>query len=140
VTWPVKIDALACGVRENTTLSQRIRHEYRIKNTTGYSLHALIDFVDPLDVITHLLVGSEGTLGFISEITYHTVANPSFRAIGLILFNDIHAACDAAYRLSKSSVAAVELMDRQSLRSIENKPGIPFLCRGDGHQIGHSDE
>lgn len=124
-----KIDALARRVKANSALSQRIRYKYRIKNTTGYSLHALIDFHDPLDVIAHLLVGSEGTLGFISEITYNTVPDPPFHATSLALFPDIHAACDAAFRLSKSPVAAVELMDRQSLRSVENKPGIPEYFR-----------
>ena len=45
-----------------------------MKNTTGYSLNALVDFDDPIDVLAHLMIGSEGTLGFISEITYRTVA------------------------------------------------------------------
>ncbi|HSS96660.1 MAG TPA: FAD-binding oxidoreductase [Terriglobales bacterium] len=129
-----KVDALAKRVKANSSLSQRIRHKYRIKNTTGYSLHALIDFDDPLDIIAHLLIGSEGTLGFFSEITYNTVPDPPLHATGLILFPDVHAACDASYRLGQSPVAAVELMDRQSLRSIENKPGIPphFRTLADG--------
>jgi len=124
-----KVDALARRVKANVGLRQRIRHKYRIKNTTGYSLHALIDFDDPLDVIAHLLVGSEGTLGFFSEITYNTVADPPFHATALVLFPDIYAACDASYRLSQTPVAAVELMDRQSLRSVEEKPGIPEYFR-----------
>ena len=129
-----KVAALAKRVKANPSLSQRIRHKYRIKNTTGYSLHALIDFDDPLDIIAHLLIGSEGTLGFFSEITYNTVPDPPFHTTGLILFPDVHAACEASYRLGQSPVAAVELMDRQSLRSIENKPGIPphFRTLADG--------
>jgi D-lactate dehydrogenase len=124
-----KIDALAKATKANPVLSKRIRSKYRIKNTTGYSLHALIDFDDPVEVIAHLLIGSEGTLGFISEITYNTVADPPFRATSLVLFADIHSACNTSHRLSKSPVAAVELMDRQSLRAVENKPGIPAYFR-----------
>ena len=36
-----KIDSLARRVKQSTTLCRRIRHKYRIKNTTGYSLQAL---------------------------------------------------------------------------------------------------
>ena len=66
---------------------QRIRHKYRIKNTTGYSLNALIDFDDPVDILAHLMIGSEGTLGFISEITYRTVPDHAHKATALILFD-----------------------------------------------------
>jgi D-lactate dehydrogenase len=130
-----KIGALAKATKANAVLSQRIRSKYRIKNTTGYSLHALIDFDDPLDVMAHLFIGSEGTLGFISEITYNTVADPPFHATSLALFADIHSACDTSHRLSKSPVAAVELMDRQSLRSVENKTGIPAYFRTLGKNV-----
>ena len=44
-----------------------------IKNTTGYSLNALVDFPDPIDILEHLMIGSEGTLGFITAITYRSV-------------------------------------------------------------------
>src|SRR5699024_1007030 len=59
-------------VTSNPTLSERIRHKYRLKNTTGYSLNALLDFTDPFDILAHLMIGSEGTLGFINDISYHT--------------------------------------------------------------------
>jgi len=124
-----KVADLAQRVKSNAALSARIRHKYRIKNTTGYSLHALIDFDDPLDIIAHLMIGSEGTLGFISEITYRTVPDPPCHSTTLVLFPDIRAACRAASDLATTQVMAVELMDRYSLRSIETKPGIPELFR-----------
>lgn len=124
-----KIDKLARRVKSNAALVKRIRHKYRIKNTTGYSIHALIDFDDPLEVIAHLMIGSEGTLGFISEITYRTVPDPPYHGTALILFSDIRAACRATSDLARMQVAAVEIMDRYSLGSIKDKPGIPESLR-----------
>jgi D-lactate dehydrogenase len=41
---------LSNEVKSNTALVSRIRQKYKIKNTTGYSLNALVDFTDPFDV------------------------------------------------------------------------------------------
>ena len=56
---------LAARVRADDALASRIRSKYKIKNTTGYSLNALVDYTDPVDILAHLMIGSEGTLGFI---------------------------------------------------------------------------
>ncbi len=66
-----------------------------MKNTTGYSINALIDFSDPFDIIEHLMIGSEGTLGFIAEICLRTVTEYPFRASSLMVFPDIEKACKA---------------------------------------------
>jgi D-lactate dehydrogenase len=120
-----EIGALARAVRDDAVLAARIRHKFRMKNTTGYSLNALVDFADPLDVLAHLMIGSEGTLGFISEITYRTVPEHSHKASALILFDELHAACEAVTRLKAAPVDAVELADRAALRSVAGKPGMP---------------
>ena len=44
-------------------LTHLIHHKYKIKNTTGYGLNSLVDFEDIIDIINHLFIGSEGTLG-----------------------------------------------------------------------------
>ena len=119
------VDALGKEVRANTALAERIRRKYKIKNTTGFSLNALVDFEDPFDILLHLLIGSEGTLGFISEITYQTVVEHPCKASALMIFPQIENAATAAAILRDQPVAAVELMDRASLRSVENKVGMP---------------
>jgi D-lactate dehydrogenase len=119
------LDALARAARDDERLASRIRHKFRMKNTTGYSLNALVDFTDPIDVLSHLLIGSEGTLGFISEITYRTVPEYSAKASALILFDQLETACQAVTRLKSAPVDAVELADRAALRSVEGKPGLP---------------
>jgi len=124
------LDSLARDTRDNKPLASRISEKFKIKNTTGYSLNALVDFEDPFEVLQHLMIGSEGTLGFISEITLHTVEEHRHKASALILFPDIHTACRAVAVLKKAPVAAVELMDRAALRSVETKPGMPDFLVG----------
>lgn len=123
------LSALRDKVVENKPLAALIRKKFKIKNTTGYSLNALVDFKDPFQILQHLLVGSEGTLGFISEVTYRTVVEHPHKASALMLFPDIRSACEATQILKKQPVAAVELMDRAALRSVEDKPGMPEILR-----------
>ncbi|RVU84630.1 FAD-binding oxidoreductase [Leucothrix sargassi] len=119
------LSGLAHQVQTNAELQEKIRHKFRLKNTTGYSLNALVDFSDPIEILEHLMIGSEGTLGFISEITYNTVPDYANKATALVLFPDIEAACLAVSALKSEPVDAVELMDRAGLRSVEDKPGMP---------------
>ncbi len=120
---------LAAATRADEVLAARIRHKYKIKNTTGYSLNALLDFEDPIDILTHLMIGSEGTLGFISRMTYKTVAEDPFKASALVFFQNIENACQAVIHLKQEPVSAVELLDRPALRSVQDKPGLPQTIR-----------
>ena len=118
---------LGRATRGDSTLAARIRHKFRLKNTTGYSLNALVEFSDPIDILAHLMIGSEGTLGFISEITFATVEEHTDKASALILFDRLETACGAVTLLKHAPVAAVELLDRASLRAVQGKPGMPAL-------------
>ncbi|KPA91568.1 FAD/FMN-dependent dehydrogenase [Pseudomonas asplenii] len=124
-----QLATLARETRANSELATKIRHKYRLKNTTGLSLNALVDFDEPLDILSHLLVGSEGTLGFISAVTYDTVVDHPHKASALIVFPDVETCCTAVTVLKRQPVSAVELLDRRSLRSVQDKPGMPAFVR-----------
>jgi len=124
-----RLTTLGRETRANAELAARIRHKYRLKNTTGLSLNALVDFDEPVDILSHLLVGSEGTLGFISAVTYDTVIDHPNKASALIVFPDVETCCNAVTVLKSQAVSAVELLDRRSLRSVQDKPGMPAFVQ-----------
>ncbi len=127
--WRGLID-LKRQLEANTVLASRIRAKYRMKNTTGYSLNAFLDYSTPAEIFSHLLIGAEGTLAFIAEAVLETVPDLPVKYTGLLLFPDLHAACAAIAPLRNAGAAALELMDRASLRSVEDKPGIPSEIKG----------
>lgn len=122
---------LAAEVQADPELSARIHRKFAIKNTTGYSLNALVDFTDPFAILAHLLIGSEGTLGFIAALTLTTVPEPPHSASGLLFFPDMATACRAVQALGETPVAAAELMDRAALRAVTPQPGLPEDLRRD---------
>jgi len=110
-------------------LTERVRNRYKMKNTDGYSLNALLDFDNPIDILTHLMIGSEGTLGFIAEAVLNTLPDYPRRYTGQLYFKNIHAAARAIAPLRDSGARAAEIMERAALRSIENLPGAPGVLR-----------
>ncbi|MBK9064387.1 MAG: FAD-binding oxidoreductase [Acidobacteria bacterium] len=120
---------LRARVVSDAALAARIRAKYRTKNTTGYALNAFLDFERPVDVFARLLVGSEGTLAFLSEAVLATVPDLPVKVTGLLLFPDLHAACAAIVPLNAAGAKALEVMDRAALRSVENEPGVPAALR-----------
>ncbi len=123
---------LSQNVKKNKKLHDKILRKFKIKNTCGYALNALVDFNDPIDMISHLMIGSEGTLGFIKDITYKTVPEYSNKASSLMIFKNIEDACDAVIKLKtkcRKNVNAAEIMDRTALKSVENKDGMPNFLK-----------
>ena len=120
-----RLAALRERVLADEVLHQRINRKFKIKNTTGYSLNALVDYQDPFEIMSHLMIGSEGTLGFISEVVYRTVVEHRHKASGLLFYPDVATACRAIPILRRLPVAAAELIDRAGLASVAGKPGMP---------------
>ena len=124
------IAAIAAEIKADPELEARIRRKYKIKNTTGYSLNAFVDYSDPIDIVKHLVIGSEGTLAFISDVTYNTVVDHRHKALAMITYTDIAHACEAVQILKRQNkVSAVELIDRAGVRSVDQAPGIPAFLK-----------
>ncbi|MBO6222657.1 MAG: FAD-binding oxidoreductase [Bacteroidales bacterium] len=123
------LENIAKRIAADPVLKERIERKYKIKNTTGYSLNAFVDYSDGIDIIKHLIIGSEGTLAFISNITYRTVDNLKFKGLALVIFPTIREACSAVQVLKEMPVSAVELIDRASIRSVENADGVPQFLK-----------
>jgi D-lactate dehydrogenase len=116
-------------IESNPALYHRIRDKYRMKNTTGYSLNAFVDFERPVDIFEHVLIGSEGTLAFIAEAVLNTVPDLPVKYTGLLLFSTLHDAAAAIVPLRDAGAVALEIMDRASLRSVEDQAGSPPSLR-----------
>ncbi len=86
-------------------------------NRSGYGLHDILEGVltrNELD-LAKLLVGSEGTLGLVTEATVSTVPLPLHRGCVLLLFESLDKAAHAALDLAPFEPAACDLMDRRHL-------------------------
>ncbi|QIZ76698.1 FAD-binding and (Fe-S)-binding domain-containing protein [Ferrimonas lipolytica] len=119
------IAELTAKTQANVELSKRIKQKFEIKNTTGYSLNALIDYNDPFDVLNHLVVGSEGTFAFVEEVTYRTVEEARYKASAMAVFYNMVDAANAIPPLKIPAVAAAELLDWASIKAITGKKGMP---------------
>lgn len=124
-----EIKKLRQEIFNNPELITRIRKKYKQKNTVGYCLNAFVDFERPLDILTHVIIGGEGTLAFIAEAVMHTVPDLPCKMTGMLYFENAEVACSTIPELIKTGAAALEFMDRASLRSVENMPGVPAVLK-----------
>ncbi len=111
------------------TLAAKIRRRYQMKNNNGYLLNAFLDFDTPLDILIHLLIGSEGTLGFIAEAVLHTLPDYPRRHTGQLYFRNLQDAASAILPIKESGARAAEIMDRAALRAVQGYPDVPPILR-----------
>lgn len=115
-----KIDDLRLQVRKNKNLSELIRKKYQIKNVTGLTILPFVEFDDPFDIIAHLMVGSEGTLAFLSSVTMRTADLLPCSASALLLFPTTQSACEAVTEMKQTQMlSAAEFFDRKAMRTVE---------------------
>lgn len=122
-----RIWELRNAIRANTQLVERIRYKYSIKNVTGLNLLPFILYDDPFDIITHLMVGSEGTLAFLAEVTMKTEYDYPCKASAMLYFKSIKEACRAVVAMKSLThdtgewiVKGAELLDWKSLASVND--------------------
>ena len=112
------LERLRDEVLADEQLVELIRHKYSIKNVTGLNLLPLITFYDPIDIILHLMVGSEGTLGFLSEAIMRTLKIAPLQANAMVYFRDMAEAARAVISMRSLGVSAAEMLDKRSLASV----------------------
>ena len=125
-------DMLDLGEREAAEIAEKFPKVQR--RVGGYNLDALVPRNTPNN-LAHLLVGSEGTLAFTTQV--HLKLWPIIRnkVLGVCHFGSFYEAMDAAQHLVKLGPIAVELVDRTMLalgRDIAMfEPIIGAAVRGD---------
>jgi D-lactate dehydrogenase len=113
-------------IRGDENLATRIRKKFQIKNTTGYRLCAFLDEDEPVQIFRRLLIGSEGTLGFIAEVVFETVPLPAKTTVSWLHFDGIDSATEPVPALVDAGATAVELMVAPALMvAAQNIAGAP---------------
>jgi D-lactate dehydrogenase len=144
-----KIEALRDKVRADKELSERISKKYSIKNVTGLNLRPLIAYDDPFDIIAHSMVGSEGTLAFLSEVTMKTLHDYKFKASAMVYFLTMKESCEAVVAMKKLKaddddlkmsaenlmVKSAEMLDYKSLSSVDDPVYLQYQKDVDAGKI-----
>jgi len=117
-------------VRGNAESVAKVRQQFSMKNTMGYGLNSLLDYDEPSQILAHLIVGSEGTLGFVAEVTLRTIPVRSQIASALLIFDDLASANRALPALVDTGAATLELLDARSLRVGQRQPDAPAQIIG----------
>ena len=128
---PLAEDLLAIGLRESDEIAARFPKVQR--RVGGYNLDALAPNA-PVHNLAHILVGSEGTLGFSTRIELKLWPLLGRRAVGACHFARFYDAMAAAQHIVKLKPIAVELVDRTMIelaRGIEMfRPTVDAFVRG----------
>ena len=144
-----KIEALRDKVRADEQLAARIRTKYSIKNVTGLNLRPLIAYDDPFDIIAHSMVGSEGTLAFLSEVTMKTLKDYPYKASAMVYFMTMKESCEAVVAMKKLKagdedlamsaenlmVKSAEMLDYMSLSSVDDPVFLQYKKDVDAGKI-----
>ena len=144
-----KIEQLRDRVRADEKLSSRIRTKYYIKNVTGLNLRPLIAYDDPFDIIAHSMVGSEGTLAFLSEVTMKTLRDYPYKASAMVYFLTMRESCEAVVALKKLKagdedlamsaenlmVKSAEMLDYKSLSAVDDPVFLQYQQDVDAGKI-----
>ncbi|MEV7030420.1 FAD-binding and (Fe-S)-binding domain-containing protein [Streptomyces sp. NPDC093272] len=117
-------------VRDSAASRATVERLFAMKNTMGYGLNSLLDHSDPADILAHLMIGSEGTLGFVGEAVFRTVPLLPHTATGLLVLPGLAEATDALPALLAAGARTAELLDAASLRVAQQSPDPVDEVRG----------
>lgn len=111
-------------INEDHDLAKRILYKYSIKNVMGLNLRPFVRYDDEMEILTHLMAGSEGTLGAVTLVRMRTLDTHPFQASTMVYFDTMREANTAAVALKTLNVSAAELLDSRSLASVNDVKGI----------------
>ncbi|MFJ5272796.1 FAD-binding and (Fe-S)-binding domain-containing protein [Streptomyces sp. NPDC088358] len=117
-------------VRTSPRARATVERLFAMKNTMGYGLNSFLDHTAPADLLAHLMIGSEGTLGFVGEAVFRTVPILPHAATGLLILPGLAEATDALPALLAAGARTAELLDASSLRVAQLDPGSGAALRG----------
>ncbi|MGV9291282.1 FAD-binding and (Fe-S)-binding domain-containing protein [Streptomyces sp. NPDC003719] len=117
-------------VRDSPASRATVERLFSLKNTMGYGLNAFLDHTAPADILAHLMIGSEGTLGFVGEAVFRTVPLLPHAATGLLVLPGLAEATDALPALLAAGARTAELLDAASLRVAQRSPDPVDGLRG----------
>ncbi|NLE97484.1 MAG: FAD-binding oxidoreductase [Propionibacterium sp.] len=109
-------------LRDDAKSLSEVSRLWGMRNAMGYHLRALTDFSRPSDILRQLMVGSEGTLGFVAEVTLHTVPLLPHKRVDLAIFSSIEEAVETASELVEHGFEVLELFDVDALRVVQDVP------------------
>ena len=112
-------------IRADAQLTERIRRKFEIKNTMGYRLIAFLDADTPVEIFRRLIVGSEGTLAFVSEVVFDTIPFGRHTATAFVLFPGIDEAVACVQPLVQAGASATELMMVLAMKAAQAFAPIP---------------
>lgn len=120
--------ALRDRLRASPSSVAEVKRQYTIKNTMGYGLNAFLDYDVPVHILSHLIIGSEGTLAFVAEVTFRTVPLMPHAASALLVFPDLATGMGHLSELVAHGPTTVELLDSASLRIAQKslRPSSPI--------------
>ena len=118
-----KIEELRDKVNADEELVKRIKYKYAIKNVTGLNILPFVLYTDPFEIMTHLLVGSEGTLAFGSEFTMASGHMYKHSASAMLYFTSMREASEAVVALRNGPIHSAEMLDKKSLSSVNDTTG-----------------
>ncbi|WP_299058138.1 FAD-binding and (Fe-S)-binding domain-containing protein [uncultured Nocardioides sp.] len=116
-------------VRGNPDSVATVERLFALKNTMGYGLNSFLDHDTPAAVLARLMVGSEGTLGFVASAVFRTVPVLPHTATGLLVADDLATAATLVPDLLATGVVTAELLDAAALRVAQADPGCPDQIR-----------
>ena len=105
-------------LRANDASVSELRRQFSLKNTMGYNLQAFLDYDSPVEILVHLMVGSQGTLGFLGDVELETVPVLPHISTTLLVFETLEQASASIDHMTKFGATAIELLDSNSLGAL----------------------